>query len=50
MAKGRDLSDFETDYEAYFDRAFNNLIKGAVDALATRENSPVYTGLFASSW
>ena len=50
MAKKKDLTDFETDFEAYFDRAFNNLIKGAVDALATKENSPVYTGLFASSW
>ena len=45
-----DLDDFENDYEAYFDRAFNNLIELTLRKLATRENSPVYTGYFASSW
>jgi|TARA_R100000482_G_scaffold84692_1_gene33757 hypothetical protein len=45
-----DLFDFETDYEAYFDRAFNKLINKVLDDLATPENSPVYTGYFASSW
>ena len=52
MAKSADhnLFDFETDYEAYFDRAFNKLINRIVDDLSTPENSPVYTGYFASSW
>lgn len=45
-----DLFDFETDYEAYFNRAFNNLIELTLRQLATPENSPVYTGYFASSW
>lgn len=45
-----DLFDFETDYEAYFDRAFNKLINTILDDLATPQNSPVYTGYFASSW
>lgn len=44
------LFDFETDYEAYFDRAFNKLINTILDDLATPQNSPVYTGYFASSW
>jgi len=44
------LDDFDNDYEAYFDRAFNNLIQTAVAGLSTPEHSPVYTGLFASSW
>ena len=44
------LDDFENDYEAYFDKAFNNLIQTAVAGLSTPEHSPVYTGLFASSW
>jgi len=52
MAKFADtnLSDFENDYEAYFDKAFNNLIQIAILKLSTEENSPVYTGYFASSW
>jgi len=52
MAKFADtnLDDFENDYEAYFDKAFNNLIQTAVAGLSTPEHSPVYTGLFASSW
>jgi hypothetical protein len=45
-----DLFDFENDYEAYFNRAFNNLIELTLRKLATEENSPVYTGYFASSW
>lgn len=52
MAKFADtnLFDFETDYEAYFDRAFNKLINTVMNDLATFQNSPVYTGYFASSW
>ena len=52
MAKFADtnLFDFENDYEAYFDRAFNKLINKILDDLATPQNSPVYTGYFASSW
>jgi len=52
MAKFADtnLDDFKNDYEAYFDKAFNNLIQTAVAGLSTPEHSPVYTGLFASSW
>ena len=49
-SKNHDLFDFETDYEAYFDRAFNRLINTMLDDLATPQNSPVYTGYFASSW
>jgi hypothetical protein len=45
-----DLFDFETDYEAYFDQGFNRFINTVVDDLSTPQNSPVYTGYFASSW
>jgi len=52
MAKlvNHNLDDFENDYEAYFDKAFNNVVQIAVLKLSTPENSPVYTGYFASSW
>lgn len=50
MPASTDIFDFETDYEAYFDRAFNKLINTILDDLATPQNSPVYTGYFASSW
>ena len=52
MAKfaSTDLDDFDNDYEAYFAKAFNNLIQTAVSGLSTPTHSPVYTGLFASSW
>ena len=49
-SKNHNLDDFDTDYEAYFDRSFNNLIQTAVAGLSTPTHSPVYTGLFASSW
>ena len=37
MAKlvNHDLNDFENDYEAYFDKAFNNLIEIAILKLST---------------
>ena len=40
MAKFADtnLFDFETDYEAYFDRAFNKLINTVMNDLATFQN------------
>jgi len=52
MAKFADtnLFDFENDFEAYFDQGFNKLINSLVEDLSTPENSPVYTGYFASSW
>ncbi len=52
MAKFADtnLFDFENDFEAYFDQGFNRLINSLVGDLSTPENSPVYTGYFASSW
>ena len=45
-----DLFDFETDFEAYFDQGFNKFINDVVNDLSTPQNSPVYTGYFASSW
>jgi len=52
MAKfaSTNLFDFENDFEAYFDQGFNKLINSLVEDLSTPENSPVYTGYFASSW
>jgi len=52
MAKFADtnLFDFENDFEAYFDQGFNRLINSLVEDLSTPQNSPVYTGYFASSW
>lgn len=41
MAKFADhnLDDFENDYEAYFDKAFNNLIQTTVAGLSTPTHS-----------
>ncbi len=52
MAKFADtnLFDFENDFEAYFDQGFNRFINTVVNELSTPQNSPVYTGYFASSW
>ena len=51
MAKN-DLLDFDpaNDFEAYFDRALNKAVPAILSALASPDNSPVYTGYFASSW
>lgn len=50
MPATTDIFDFENDFEAYFDQGFNRLINRVVNELSTPENSPVYTGYFASSW
>ena len=50
MPASTDIFDFENDFEAYFDQGFNRLINRIVDDLSTPQNSPVYTGYFASSW
>ena len=50
MAKKNNLGAFENEFEKYFDQRFNEFIIAALADLATPQYSPVYTGLFASSW
>tara|TARA_Y100000004_G_C8774252_1_gene352101 strand:- start:101 stop:673 length:573 start_codon:yes stop_codon:yes gene_type:complete len=45
-----DLSNFENEFDLYFDDRFNRLINAVVSDLSTSIVSPVYTGYFASSW
>tara|TARA_R100000734_G_scaffold16383_1_gene12446 strand:+ start:118 stop:639 length:522 start_codon:yes stop_codon:yes gene_type:complete len=46
----RDIKNLEADLDAQFNEAFNSMIGGVLADLATKANSPVYTGFLASSW
>lgn len=50
MAKKKGLGQIVTDLEGQINNDFNALIQLTVDGLGTKENSPVDTGFFASSW
>ena len=50
MAKKRGIGQIVTDLEKQINRDYNALIQLTVEGLSTRENSPVDTGFFASSW
>lgn len=50
MAKKKGLGQIVTDIEGQINDDFNTLIQLTADGLATKENSPVDTGFFASSW
>ena len=50
MAKKKGLGQIVTDLERQINRDYNALIQLTVEGLSTKENSPVDTGFFASSW
>ena len=50
MAKKKGLGQIVTDLERNINSDYNALIQLAVEGLSTKENSPVDTGFFASSW
>ena len=50
MAKKRGIGQIVTDLEKQINSDYNALIQLTVEGLSTRENSPVDTGFFASSW
>lgn len=50
MAKKRGLGQIVTDLERKLNSDYNALIQITTEGLATKENSPVDTGFFASSW
>ena len=50
MAKKKGLGQIFTDLERNINDDYNALIQLTAEGLATKENSPVDTGFFASSW
>lgn len=50
MAKKRGIGQIVTDLERQINDDYNALIQLTVEGLGTKENSPVDTGFFASSW
>ena len=50
MAKKKGLGQIVTDLERQINDDYNALIQLTVEGLGTKENSPVDTGFFASSW
>jgi hypothetical protein len=50
MANRRDARNAIPDLKARLDADFNAFVGLALEGLATQQNSPVYTGFFASSW
>ena len=50
MARKRGLSKIVPDLNDALERDFNAFIQFALTKLADKDNSPVYTGFFASSW
>jgi len=50
MARKRGLSKIVPDLNNALERDFNAFIEFALTKLADKDNSPVYTGFFASSW
>jgi len=50
MARKRGLTKIVPDLTDALERDFNGFIQFAVTKLADKDNSPVYTGFFASSW
>ena len=50
MAKQKPIEDAVPDLEQHLQESFNALIKVIHQRLSTADNSPVYTGFFASSW
>ena len=50
MAVGRSIENIEKDLTGNLERDLNILVRTIITDLSTRENSPVDTGFFASSW
>lgn len=50
MARKRGIDKIVSDLEGQLNRDFNAFIQLALEGLAMKQNSPVYTGFFASSW
>jgi len=50
MARKRGIGNIIPDLTKQLDRDFNAFIQVTLEGLASKENSPVYTGFFASSW
>lgn len=50
MARKRGLTKIVPDLNNALERDFNAFIEFALTKLADKDNSPVYTGFFASSW
>ena len=50
MARKKGIGQIITDLERQINADYNALIQLTVEGLGTKENSPVDTGFFASSW
>lgn len=50
MARKRGINNIVPDLQQQLNSDFNAFIQLALEGLASKENSPVYTGFFASSW
>ena len=50
MARKRGIGNIVSDLQQQLNSDFNAFIQLAIEGLASKENSPVYTGFFASSW
>ena len=50
MAKARGIENIEKDLTGNLERDLNILVRTIITDLSTKENSPVDTGFFASSW
>ena len=50
MASTRNIDRIIPDLEGNLERDLNTLVRGVLSDLSTKENSPVDTGFFVSSW
>ena len=50
MAVGRSIENIEKDLTGNLERDLNIFVRTVITDLSTKENSPVDTGFFASSW
>ena len=50
MPKGRSIENIEKDLTGNLERDLNTLVRVVLSDLSTKENSPVDTGFFVSSW
>jgi hypothetical protein len=50
MAKGRGIENIEKDLTGNLERDLNIFVRTVITDLSTKQNSPVDTGFFASSW
>ena len=50
MAVGRSIENIEKDLTGNLERGLNIFVRAVITDLSTKQNSPVDTGFFASSW